>query len=336
MDPEATTRAASSQGAGLPGGSGAASAAFVSANRPPLDAQERAAMEAYVDQRMPAVLGASKTQLLRMVREAGLPGNANDNMKKLTARLKADLRARGEAAVRADSAARRGHLGRVTAPNPSGGQALALAPHPAALSVDPHGSPGPGCFGHEAGAAPASASRAQSPGLPAGKRPRAAAPPFLPSPAASPAAHTTHAHSAGPAGGGHRRPSGSMGAMTDPVDVRRRSHAAASTRPARIDELLELQGELRRRQCCLRGLLDTPDETEEELRGRVEAVVGELVAEADTYDGEAIVSDCWRVGRYAPERPRPVIIRFQRMCDKIAALRGKGLLYGDGQSPMLK
>ena len=123
--------------------------------------------------------------------------------------------------------------------------------------------------------------------------------------------------------------------MSDPVDARRRSHAAASARPARIDELLELHGELRRWQCCLRGLIDCPEETPEALQFQV-AVVAEAVAEADTYDGEAIVSDCWRVGRYAPERPRPVIIRFQRMCDKIAALRGKGILYGDGLSPMLK
>ena len=127
-----------------------------------------------------------------------------------------------------------------------------------------------------------------------------------------------------------------MGAMTDPVDARRRSHAAASARPARIDELLELHGELRRWQVCLRGLLDTHDETEEELRCRVEAVARECAEEAGTYDGPPLVSDCWRVGRYAPERPRPVIIRFQRMCDKIAVLRGKGLLYGDGQSRMLQ
>ena len=49
-----------------------------------------------------------------------------------------------------------------------------------------------------------------------------------------------------------------------------------------------------------------------------------------------VVSDCWRVGRYAPERPRPVIIRFQRMYDKVAALRGKGVLYGEGMSDTLK
>ena len=126
--------------------------------------------------------------------------------------------------------------------------------------------------------------------------------------------------------------------MSDPVDARRRSHAAASARPARIDELLKLHGELCRWQCCLRGLLDTPDETAEELRMRVEAVVAELAEEAGdaAYDGPAEVSDCWRVGRYAPERPRPVIIRFRRMCDKVTVLRGKGRLYGDEKSRMLK
>ena len=123
--------------------------------------------------------------------------------------------------------------------------------------------------------------------------------------------------------------------MTDPVDARRRSHAAALARPARIDELLELHGELRRWQVCLRGLVDCHDETEAELRSHVKAVVAELVEEAGTYDGPAEVSDCWRVGRYSPERPRPVIIHFKRMCDKITVLRGKGLLYGDGMSPML-
>ena len=51
----------------------------------------------------------------------------------------------------------------------------------------------------------------------------------------------------------------------------------------------------------------------------------------DPDDREAVASDCWRVGRYAPERPRPVIIRFQRMCDKVRALRGKGKLYDGGE-----
>ena len=80
--------------------------------------------------------------------------------------------------------------------------------------------------------------------------------------------------------------------MSDPVDARCHSHAIASARLARIDELLELHGELRRWQLCLRGLVDCHDETEEELWGRVEAVVQELVEAADTYDGPAIVSDC--------------------------------------------
>ena len=77
----------------------------------------------------------------------------------------------------------------------------------------------------------------------------------------------------------------------------------------------------------MRGIPDCHDESPKELLGRVELLVAELV---DADYGEAPVSDCWRVGRYAPERPRPVIIRFQRMCDKVRALRSKGKLYGGG------
>ncbi|CAD7694711.1 unnamed protein product, partial [Ostreobium quekettii] len=333
MDPEAATAAEGSQAAGLAGGSGAASAAFVPAHHPPLDDRERAAAAAFVDRRMPAIQGASKAELLRLCHAAGLPGNNNDTKRKLTARLAADLRRRAEEAVRADSAARRGHLGRVAAPSASEGQALLPASHPAAPPDGPSGSTGPGCFSQEAGAAPASGSRGSSPVPPAGKRPRADAPPFLPSAAPYPASPATAAPSAGTIGAGRHRPARPAASMSDPVDARRRSHAAASARPARIDELLELQGELRRWQCCLRGLMDCHDETPEELLARVEVVVAEL---ADPDAGAVEVSDCWRVGRYAPERPRPVIIRFRRLCDKVSVLRGKGVLYGDGISDILK
>ena len=333
MDPEAATGAEGSQAAGLPGGTGAPSGAFVPANCPPLDAAECAAAAAFVDRRMPAVLGASKADLLRMCHEAGLPGNANDNKRKLVARMRGDLRLRAEAAVRADSARRRGQLGAVMAPSASGGQALVPAPQAAAPPAVSSGSPGPGCLGHEAGAANASGSRGSPPVPPAGKRPRADAPPFLPPMPPSQAASAATALPTGPIGAGRRRPARPAAPMTDPVDARRRSHAAALARPARIDELLELHGELRRWQCCLRGLVDCHDETPEELLARVEVVVAEL---ADPDDGEVVVSDCWRVGRYAPERPRPVIIRFQRMYDKVAVLRGKGVLYGEGISTILK
>ena len=121
MDPEAAHHAETSQGAGLPGGTGAASAAFVSANRPPLDAEECAAAAAYVDRRMPAVLRADKAGLVRMCREAGLPANKNDSKAKLVARLRGDLRGRAEDAVRADSASCRGRLGWVMASGASGG-----------------------------------------------------------------------------------------------------------------------------------------------------------------------------------------------------------------------
>ena len=246
MDPEAAHLAETSPGVGLPGGSGAASAAYVSANRPPLNEAECAATATYVDWRLPAVLGADKAALLRMCREAGLPSNKNDSKAKLVARVRADLRGRAEDAVRADSAIRRGRLGRVTAPSASGGQALVPASQAAAHSGDPRGPPDPGCLRQGAGAAPASGSRAHSPRSPAGKRPRAEAPPFLPSSTPSQAPSVAHAPSPGPAGAGRRRPACLEATMTDPVDAQRRSHAAASARPARIDELLELHGKLRR------------------------------------------------------------------------------------------
>ena len=46
--------------------------------------------------------------------------------------------------------------------------------------------------------------------------------------------------------------------------------------------------------------------------------------------GRAVpVADCWRVGRFMPGRPRPVILRFEGVGEKIAILRCKGRLYGD-------
>jgi hypothetical protein len=51
----------------------------------------------------------------------------------------------------------------------------------------------------------------------------------------------------------------------------------------------------------------------------LEALVGRAVR----------VADCWRVGRFAPGRPRPVILRFEGLDEKIAVLRSKGQLYGN-------
>ena len=44
--------------------------------------------------------------------------------------------------------------------------------------------------------------------------------------------------------------------------------------------------------------------------------------------GRAVpVADCVRVGRYNPDRPRPVILRFDRLEDKVAVLRAKSVVY---------
>ena len=111
--------------------------------------------------------------------------------------------------------------------------------------------------------------------------------------------------------------------MPDPVEARRCSHSAASIRPAHLDEVLDLHSEIRRRQACLRGLPDTPTETPSSLAMAVALVTEALV-------GRAVrVAECWRVGRFSPGRPRPVILRFEITGEKIAVLRCKGQLYGN-------
>ena len=91
-----------------------------------------------------------------------------------------------------------------------------------------------------------------------------------------------------------------------------------------MDELLELQSELRRRNICLRGLADDAAEGAEGaggLEGKVAAAVEQLAGRHVT------VADCVRVGRYNPDRPRPVIVRFEKLEDKLHVLRGKAVLY---------
>ena len=149
--------------------------------------------------------------------------------------------------------------------------------------------------------------RATSPSAPLSKRPRATAAAF---------------HPAG------RRPSpppardiGGSSAALSQIDARRRSHALASVRPARLDELLALQGELRRDNLCVRGVPDTASESAEELAGKLGAVIGALTG------GAVPVRDCYRVGRFSPDRPRPVIVRFHTADAKVTVLRAKGVLY---------
>ena len=57
----------------------------------------------------------------------------------------------------------------------------------------------------------------------------------------------------------------------------------------------------------------------------------------ETLVGRAVpVADCWRVGRFAPGRPRPVILRFEGLGEKIAVLRCKGKLYGNDVGDCLR
>ena len=109
--------------------------------------------------------------------------------------------------------------------------------------------------------------------------------------------------------------------LPHPDDARRRSHAAASIRPARLDEVLDLQAELRRRQVCLRGLPDSPTETATALEQAVGLVVERLVGR------RGHVVEAWRVGRFAADRPRPVILKCRTVGAKVELLKSKGQLY---------
>ena len=251
----------------------------------------------------------------------GLPGNINEKNSALQDRLAAHYVAQAggicpttpvAGAVAGRRAVAAAILECVTrgldcsAPGPSAppSTALVLADRPnSPLSARSHGRAAP--------AAP-SPSEDRSPSPPRGKRPRAEAPPFRPS----------GTHSDGPPSPDPRVDRATAPVFHEPLAARRRSHALASIRPARLDEVLALQAEGRRLNLCIRGVMDGPSESPEELQavveGLLERLVGEPVAPADAY----------RVGRYLPDRPRPIICRFNRLDEKIKVLRAKGALYG--------
>ena len=120
--------------------------------------------------------------------------------------------------------------------------------------------------GRAAPAAP-SPSEDRSPSPPRGKRPRAEAPPFRPSGARLEGSPPPDS-----------RPACTSGAVFhEPLAARRRSHALASIRPARLDELLSLQSEGRCLNLCIRGVTDAASESLEELQEVVEGLLERLV-----------------------------------------------------------
>ena len=94
----------------------------------------------------------------------------------------------------------------------------------------------------------------------------------------------------------------------------------------RLDELLALQGEIRRLQVCIRGLAEAATPTPapahgERLRMEVSAFLEALVGRAVPFVA------CYRVGRATAGRPRPIIVAFAELEQKVEVLRHKGRLY---------
>lgn len=301
----------------LQAGTGAAAPAGLSA----LNAAHLGDIQAVLETRLRAVYGAGKAALLEMCHAAGLSGNHNDSIPRLRKKLVAHYSSLADEAAAAAADVQRSPLGTVNAPGPSAGLARGFLTRPAARTGRSLGPILPGSSEHEEAPVAPPPRRPSSPQSPPGKRPRAAAPPFFPAASTSrPSSPADEAHDAAPAPGAPpRRP---PPAMPSPAEARRRSHAAASVRPARLDEVLDLQAEMRRRQVCLRGLRDSPAEDASSLEGEVARVLEALVGHRTD------VADCHRVGRFQPDRPRPVIVRFNKLAEKIDVLRGKGILYG--------
>ena len=59
----------------------------------------------------------------------------------------------------------------------------------------------------------------------------------------------------------------------------------------------------------------------EELAAKLGTVLGVLTGKLTP------VWDCYHVGRFSPNQPRPVIIRFHTMDAKVTVLCAKGVLY---------
>ena len=292
------------------------------ASSPVPSAVER--LQAMVAEALVELRGKTKSFLVEECHVLGLPATRRNTKAQLLARLEAALTARGAAAAARQMGARSRSA---SPPSPRGsprgtarGGALAPATDPGppsappasgAAAVDAPAGPGPG---------PGAPCRSPSPATPPGKRPRADAPPFYPGDTQPGPSPSTHALPPKPpalrAAAGRRAPD-----LPDPVAARRRSHAAASICPARLDEMLDLHAEIRRRQVCLRGLPDSPTETPSSLAQAVGLVVERLVGR------RGHVEEAWRVGRFAADQPWPVILKFRTLGEHVEFLQSKGQLY---------
>ena len=248
---------------------------------------------------------ANKRKLIAECRRLGLPGNMNIARRTLQRRILAHLNDLRRAVDDADDASMMGRL-----------DAL-LAATSGDLHAEDHGRPSSSGVG---GARPdrtisADDAAAITP-MDLEARPEREKRPGQPLPL--PRDETDE-----PAARRQRR----TGFFTAQIEARRRSNAHASIRPARLDELLATHAEMRRLNVCLRGLPESLRGTEEELRATVERVLRTLVG------ADVSFRECYSVGRVSTSRPRPVIICFSKLSDKIRVLRAKGALYDAENCP---
>ena len=105
------------------------------------------------------------------------------------------------------------------------------------------------------------------------------------------------------------------------VAVHQQLHARASVCPTYLDKLLVLQGEIRHDNLCVCGVPDGASESAEELVAKLGTVLGALTSRLTP------IWDRCHVGRFSPDWPRLVIVRFHSADVKVIVLRAKGVLY---------
>ena len=278
--------------------------------------------------RIAATHKLTKPRLLEACRACGVQGNANTPKAQLAASLVAFYRAQA-GGMAAAFAARRSDGARGSGPSSPREVAeilpACLLPHSASDAAAHGTADGAGSSRHAPpssalvermepmapATAPRSPSTSPSPPPPPGKRPRVEAPPFRPAILAGDGAAPPRPCAKPPR---PRLEPPPANALPADLDARRRSHAAASVRPARLDELLELQSELRRRQLCVRGLADSEGESAEELGRKLGEALGAIVGRPTA------MTDAYRVGRFHRDRPRPIIVRFANLETKLQVL----------------
>lgn len=97
----------------------------------------------------------------------------------------------------------------------------------------------------------------------------------------------------------------------------------------RVDEQGEkinsLEREVRKKNLIIKGILDKEDEKEGETRDKVSAVIQKIGVNFDTKED---LDEVRRIGKYNPQKKRPVLIKLTKEATRVRILRNTKVLKG--------